>query len=184
MKKILSFLVVGVMGLLLYMPSALAEQITFNCKKDCELTSNDTCVSTCTFGISGNTAAISQWKAKVTLTPADKVQMGEIKLNDGWTLLPNEDKTTIELISTDPAGVSTPEIVFGSFTVTMPRDLGDETCKITLKPEGLEVIEETITPEPQPSTGVTLPLIVLGCGLAVAVGAYYVTKKNTKMYKI
>ncbi len=182
MKKILSFLVVGVLGLLLYMPSVMAEQVKFNCEKDCKLTSDDTCITTCTFGITGNTATLTKWKATVSLSPADKVTMGEVKLNEGWSLIPNDDKTVIELLSSDPTGVSTPEIAFGSFTVTMPRDTVD--CKITLKPEGLEVVEQNVTPEKQPSTGVTLPLIVLGCGLAVAIGAYYVTKKNTKMYKI
>ncbi len=182
MKKFLSFLLVGVLGVLLYMPNALAAKVDFSCKKDCELTQDDTCVSTCTFGISENNQAITNWKATIKLEPADKVQMGEVKLNEGWTNIGTG--TNLELLSSEPAGVSDANITFGTFTVTMPRDLEGASCKITLQPEGLEIVEQTITTETQPGTGVTLPLIVLGSGLALAIGAYYVTRKTTKMYKI
>ena len=183
MKKFLSVLLVGVLGVLLCMPVAMAEtKVKFDCKKDCELTSDDTCVTTCTFGITGNTQAITQWKANITLEPADKVQMGTVTLNDEWTNVGTG--TSLALLSADTAGVSDADITFGTFTVTMPRDLDGASCKISLQPEGLEVVEETITTETQPSTGVTLPLIVLGCGLALAGVAYYVTRKTTKMYKI
>lgn len=181
MKKFLSVLLVGVLGLVLYMPYAKADtEVTFSCKKTCELTESDMCQSTCTFGLKGNTSTITTFNAEIELSP-ESVQMGEIKLNDGWVNMGSG--TTLQLMST--TGVSDSEIEFGSFTVTMPRDLGDGVkCNITLKPTGFETVQQEIVTETQPSTGVTLPLIVLGCGFAVALGAYYVTRKNTKMYKI
>lgn len=181
MKKILSVLLVGLLGIVLYMPHASAAEVVFNCEKKCDLSSDDQCVSTCTFGITGNTTALATFNAVVELSP-ESVQMGEVKLNAGW-----ENKgtgTTLNLVNTNPEGVSDADITFGTFTVTMPRDLQGASCKITLKPTGMTTVEQVIEVEQIPSTGATLPLIVLGCGAAVAVGAYYVTRKNTKMYKI
>lgn len=181
MKKFLSVLLVGLLGVVLYMPYAYAAEVKFSCEKNCDLTSDDTCVSTCTFGVSGNTTKLSSFNAVIELSP-ESVQMGEIKLNEGWENMGSG--TTLSLISTTEGGVSDADITFGTFTVTMPRDLQGASCKITLKPTGMSTVEQVVEVEQTPSTGVTLPLIVLGCGALVAFGAYYVTRKNTKMYKI
>ncbi len=180
MKKFLSFWLVGVLGVLLLMPSALAAtKVKFECDKNCTVDADGMCTKTCTFGLTGNTEAITEFEADIKLTPADKVQFKELKLNDGWTSI-SDDNLKIHLLSLE--SVSDADINFGSFTVTMPQDTVG--CSISFTPKGLTAVEQTLTPEKQPSTGVTLPIIVLTCGLGVAFVTYYITKKNTKMFKI
>ena len=186
MKKFLGVLLVSVLGLVLYMPYVkAATEVTFNCKKTCELTESDMCQSTCTLGFTGNTGTITTFNAQVLLSP-ESAQMGELKLNEGWSNMGNANNpTNLQLIATP--GVTEKDFTIGSFTVTVPRvDAQGNTvkCNITLQPEGFGTVEQVVTTETQPSTGVTLPLIILGCGFVLAIGAYYITRKNTKMYKI
>ena len=187
MKKFLGVLLVGVLGLVLYMPYAKADtEVTFSCKKTCELTESDMCQSTCTTGMKGNTSNVTTFNADVLLSP-DSVQMSELHLEPTWKTMDgsNTPTTSLQLLTTSGTGITDSEFTIGTFTVTMPRDLGEGVkCNITLKPTGFGTVEQEITPEPQPSTGATLPLVILGCGLAIAVGTYYITRKNTKMYKI
>ena len=180
MKKFLGVLLVSVLGLVLYMPYAkAATEVKFECTKTCSLNEGDLCQSTCTFGLTGNTGSVTTFNAEVLLSP-ESVQMGELKLNEGWVNMGSG--THLQLMTT--TAVSDADIEFGSFTVTMPRDLNGASCNITLQPEGFGTVEQVVNTETQPSTGVTLPLIILGCGFALAIGAYYITRKNTKMYKI
>ena len=180
MKKLFSVLLVGVLALMVYVPSVFATKVNLEgCNDNCKINDDGTCTKTCRIVVSENTEAMSQFNATVTLTP-ESSQMGTVTAAEGWESLSSGN--SLSFISTDENGVSDASFTIGTFTVTVPQDVQD--CKITLTPDGFETVEKDITTEQQPSTGVTLPLIVLGSGLVVALGAYYVTRKNNKMYKI
>ncbi len=188
MKKFLSFLLVGLLGITIGVAGVAAEKLDFKFEKtgDCAYDEEGMCTQTYTLKLENNTHTFTSLKFKVTPRvkgeATDKIKVGEFKPAAGWTLLSN-DPLNVELFYSDNTeGVSDKTITFGTLTITKPVDLVD--CDILFEPEGYEVVEKEIVSEKQPSTGVALPIIVLTCGLGVAFATYYVTKKNNKMYKI
>lgn len=180
MKKFLSVLLVGVLGLIVYLPNVSATKVELTgCNDNCKVNEDSTCTKTCDIIISENNSALSQFDASVALSP-EEAKLGTITAAEGWENVSSGNN--LSFISSAAEGVSDASFKIASFTVIVPMDVQD--CKITLQPNGFETVEKTVTVEQQPSTGATLPLIILGCGFAVALGAYYFTRKNTKMYKI
>ncbi len=58
-------------------------------------------------------------------------------------------------------------------------------CGFSVDIEGTVVVPEIETEEPtNPETGVDLPIIILGVAAVAGIGVYFMTRKNTKMYKI
>lgn len=71
----------------------------------------------------------------------------------------------------------------GTFTIgTIRFQKISEPCKATFTCEGET---KTVTPPVKnPKTGNALPYAVIGAGIVIAGVVYYVTRKNTKLYKI
>ena len=60
-----------------------------------------------------------------------------------------------------------------------------EECKVVFTCNGTT---KTVTPDKKtvknPKTGSALPYAVIGVGIVMAIGVYYVTRRNVKLYKI
>ena len=76
--------------------------------------------------------------------------------------------------------VSGEKILVGQVTVVVNEDADDEDCSIDYVFDGAT---GTINKE-NPKTGASVPYVFIAGGILVAAGAFLVTRRNTKLYKI
>ncbi|MBE6140625.1 MAG: hypothetical protein E7172_03725 [Firmicutes bacterium] len=181
MKRFLSILVVGIIGIILVSPvSADAASIDLKCTKNQKLDADGNFTETCTVTMSGNTTAISTFTAKVQVT--EGLVVDNATGTGNW----NAEYSNGNLVFTNTTveGDSSADITFGTFTVKVPKDAKE--CKIKIQPVSIDLPEVNIEiPVEKPTeTGASLPLIILGSGIIIAGAVYVVTRRNTKLYKI
>ena len=83
--------------------------------------------------------------------------------------------------------VTSSTTTFGTFVFKYPSTLTELDCSATINGVTIKTTTETTTETKEttnPSTGASLPVVILASGAAVAGVVYYVSKRNTKMYKI
>lgn len=97
--------------------------------------------------------------------------------------------TTAVLGNTISFNASTPQtgetIELGSFTYYI-NDIAKD-CGFVYTPTGADVDgpqKVTVTPVENPKTGSAVSYIAIGAGVLLVAGAFVVSRKNTKMYKI
>ncbi len=179
MKKLLFTLALAVFVCLPLTVSA-AVKVDFKCGKETTDSQNRT-VKTCTIAL--NTTAgesISNFEADLVLT---NVTLDEASVKGSGAF------TSVVLNNMISFNASTPQtgekIEIGEFTVVV--DTTKSECDITLVPTSANVpneeIKVDITPE-NPETGSAISYIAIGAGVLLVAGAYVLSRKNTKMYKI
>ena len=181
MKKSLNFIILGLIALVLVLPmGAKADtSIGLSCGEESTKRSDGTYSKKCTLDVEGNTETMTQFEA--TLNLPEGIELLEINGADGWTGKINNGNKII-LVSTD--GVTEKDFTMATVTLKLANTV-TEDCTVSMVIEGMEqIVTEKITIEQSPNTGASLPLIVLCAGAGVAGVAYYMSKKNKKMYKI
>lgn len=176
MKKILSFLVMGLVTVLPLTVDA-ASKINYECG---EFDADG--VRTCSVGYTIDSDT-PQSSITVYLTEHGGAEVTEVNvLSDSeFTGTPSEGDGvwTVSLASPDSLSGE-----FSLFTFKY-KNSGEEDCKVTISiGNDNKDVEETDTPTENVKTGATLPFIALGTIAVIAGGAYVVTKNKSKMYKI
>ncbi len=185
-KKLLSILVIGAVALALPI-SASALTISGKCEK--EETCGTTCTSVCTVTVSNNTYELGAFSGTWSFSPAENASIVEVRAGDGWTLVSDPTSTAVSLEATGSVPVTASSFIL--FTVELEVEAGIEGCEFSLTgasfdratPDNTDitVTVETVT---SVSTGDTLPIVILACGIGAGVVIYVVTKKGKKIYKI
>lgn len=190
MKKVLNLFFVLVVGLVMAIPFvAKAEEVTFDATKNCETPDADGfCSTAIVLGMKDITSALNDVEITINFNSSEVVY-GSFKGQNGWenvgeTAIKNKTiKLTFKNLSGDVTSSTT---TFGTFVFKYPSTLTELDCSATINGVTIKTTtEETEKKETvNPSTGASLPVVILVSGLAVAGVVYYVSKRNTKMYKI
>ena len=169
-----------------------AEEVTFDATKNCETPDADGyCSTSVVLGMKDITSALNDVEITINFNSSEVVY-GSFKGQNGWenvgeTSIKNKTiKLTFKNVNGDVTSSTT---TFGTFVFKYPSTLTDLDCSATINGVTIKTTETTTeTTEKKetvnPSTGVSLPVAILVCGAAVAGVVYYVSKRNTKMYKI
>ena len=119
-KRFLSILVVGIIGIILVSPvSADAAYIDLKCTKNQKLDADGNFTETCTVTMIGNTTAISTFTAKVQVT--EGLVVDNATGTGNW----NAEYSNGNLVFTNTTveGDSSADITFGTFTVKVPEGI-------------------------------------------------------------
>lgn len=183
MKKLLSFLAIGVVAILPMSASAL--KLDWDCAKSCRNEDTGKCEQTCKIYVTENTSLADLTVTDVTLTltgDADKVTLKSVTpANDDFNVESSRDGDVISMKFTNLTEIKTSKVELG--TLVLELEDSAVNCSGTFKLEGVEY-EMTVEEPDEPSTGVSLPIAILACGVGAAAVIYFVSKKNKKMYKI
>lgn len=180
-KKLLSFLVIGVIALALPLSAKADMTFTGNCQKsdDCP---EGVCQNVCEVRVEGNEAALTELSGTFEFTPADKGEVVSVTAADGWTNNTG-NSATFMFTSTNSAGVTAAN--FDLATVVVNVEEGVTGCTLSVNNGGMKYeIEIETEVETNPGTGATLPIAILACGVGAVAVIYVVSKKNKKLYKI
>ena len=129
---------------------------------------------------SDNPTGMGAEPIKTTMTLTNVEVVGEIEGNGVWTA--TREGNVITFIASTPVT----DAEFTMATISFKKvDTALEECKVSFECNG-EV--KTVTPPTKkvsnPKTGNALPYMVILVGVVLAAGVYYVTRNNTKLYKI
>lgn len=184
MKRLLSVLVISVALLLPMTANAATAKVDVSCDNKACVDNGDTCQRTCSIGLVGDESfAVGKFEGTLTLSDS-RVKLSKVTAADGWTNVNVGNLEKLNLTTTNGANKTGSKIALATFVLDIPKG-GDVDCTVTLTAGDygkadikVEVDEEVV------KTGATLPLAILACGIAAAGVVYFVSKKNTKMYKI
>lgn len=172
MKKLLGILVLCAMFVLPM--RAYAFDMPVDCEETCK-NDNDQCIKTCKLKITGNTTTLTKLDVKITVT--EGINILEVNPATGW--INNGLISPISFENIDGTNASSFDLATIVFDVTNAGEdcliefqLNDVTKKIRKQKT------ETV------NTGVSLPLVILLGGVALAGTVYVISRKSTKMYKI
>ena len=183
MKKLLSFLAIGVFAILPMSASAL--EFKWECENPCRNESTEKCEETCEVYLLGNTDLKDLSVTDVTLTltgDADKVTLKSLTpANDNMEVESSRDGDVISMKFTNLTEIKTSKVELGTLVLELEDSAVDCSGYFTFK--GVEYEKTTEEPD-EPSTGAALPVAILTCGVGAAAVIYFVSKKNKKMYKI
>ena len=172
-KKILGFIALAVLVILPIKASAASYGISWT---ESEVDSEGYFTVTVKGTQSGG-GQLSNFSADMTMQNVEYVE-GSITGNGTWT----GQVTGSTVVFTSSSPVTDSEFVVGTLKFKK-SDTAIENCNVTFVCNGTT---KTVTPETpeNPKTGNALPYAVIGAGIAIAGTVYYVTRKNTKLYKI
>ena len=177
MKKLLSFLVIGVVAALPL--SAKALDIVGSCEKDTNCPEG-TCRSVCEIRVENNTQTLNEFSGNFVFTPSDKGKIVSVTPGEGWR---NNTGNSANFMFTSVEGIS--DASFDLATVVLEVEQGVTGCTLTIEnPSVGGEIEIEIDTTTDVDTGATLPLAILACGVGAVAVIYVVSKKNKKLYKI
>ena len=127
---------------------------------------------------SDNPNGIESMSTTMTLTNVELV--GEPVSSGTWTVV--REGNTLNFVTS--VAVTDPEFTLATLTFKK-TGAADDKCSITFK---CNEVEKTVAPKTKtvknPKTGNVLPYAVIMVGIVMAVGVYYITRSNTKLYKI
>ena len=179
MKKLLGFIA---LALFVVLPlSVNASIITdFKCGENYQDASGKT-LKKCTIKVNATAGeSINNYEADLTLT---NVTLDESSVKGSGEFQATVLGNTLSFNApTDQKGET---IAIGEFTVVV--DTTATECSVVLVPTAAgvekEPIEVEVTPN-NPETGSAISYIAIGAGILLIAGAFVISRKNTKMYKI
>ncbi len=124
----------------------------------------------------GNT--MNELSASMKLENAEFVQGSEIG-NNGWSVNVSGD----QIYFSNSVAETASEFTIGSLEFISKGTAGQNCSVVFTCLQVPKTVELTKTTE-NPKTGNFMPYAVIAVGVALAGGVYYVTRKNTKLYKI
>ena len=185
MKKVLVLIAVA---LFVALPLSANATISFKDGMKCtdpEKNSESKYFVTCTLSASTtNNEAISSVSIDVTFNDSSNITLDESSVKGSGAF------TAAVLNNTISFNASTPQtgekIELGQFTYYI-ADISKD-CGFVYIPTGADIDEpkQTVTVKPveNPKAGNAVSYVAIGLGIALVAGAYVVSRKNTKMYKI
>lgn len=179
MKKFLSIVALSMLLLIPMGVKGLAiETAGSTCEKKAECPDDDGyCYATCTVRVTGNTISLSAIQWQINLTEGIELY-GEINAIPTGATVTTGTSTSVNILFGTPITDSAFDLA--SYEIRYTKDGG---CAHTVSLDGVSY-NMTTTTTGTVSTGATLPIAIIACGVA-AVGVIYIaTKKNKKMYKI
>lgn len=183
MKKLLSFLAIGVVAILPMSASAL--KLDWDCEKSCRNEDTGKCEQTCKIYVTENTSLADLTVTDVTLTltgDADKVTLKSLTpANKDFNVESSREGDVISMKFTNLTEIKTSKVELG--TLVLELEDSAVNCSGTFKLEGVEYEMTVDEVEPVPG-GTSLPIAIIACGVGAAAVIYFVSKKNKKMYKI
>lgn len=170
-KKFLGFIVLVALIALPVKANAESYGISWGSKCETDPTDSDYCTITVTGTISDGGSISTALDATMSLQGLEYISA---QGNGNWLISVNGTQVTL--------APSAPETA-ANFTIgTMRFKKISDPCKATFVCKGKTV---TVTPPvSNPKTGNALPYAVIGAGIVIAGAVYYITRKNTKLYKI
>ena len=181
MKKSLNLIVLGLIALVLVLPMTAKADVSegLSCGEESTKRSDGSYSYPCELIVEGNTETMTQFEASFTMP--EGVEILEINGKDSWTGRLDGNK----IVLVNPVGTTEQNFTMATVTIKTAESLKSGECKISMNIEGMEqTVIEIITIKDNPNTGASLPVVVLCAGAGVAGIAYYMSKKNKKMYKI
>lgn len=178
MKKFLSIVALSMLLLIPLGAKAMTIQpIGSSCEKDTECPDDDGyCYATCGVKITGNTTSLNaiEWQINVPTG----VEVVEVNATPTGATVASGTSTSVNILFGTP--ITDSEFNLATYRIKYTKDVD---CSHTISLNGVTTnmtVETTTTV----STGASLPIVIIACGVA-AVGVIYIaTKKNKKMYKI
>lgn len=173
-KKFLGFIGLAVLVILPLRVKAAEQGIKVE-----KSTQGDYTVVTLKYVQSGG-QSVSSIPISMTMQNAELVEGGVIP--QGTWVVQEQSATGITFVSSTP--ITDAEFTVATFTFRKTGGAQDK-CQIDFKygNQTEKVPVGPSTPE-NPKTGNVLPYAVIVAGIVVAGGVYYITRKNTKLYKI
>lgn len=181
MKKFLGFIA---LALFVILPLSVNATIKtdFSCSEETKNSEGQT-IKVCTIAVTTtNGEAIQAYEGDLTLTNVT-LDEASVKGKGAFTnvaVLGN----TISFSAAEPQ--SGERIEIGEFTVIV--DTTKTNCSVVLVPTSADVekdeVKVDVTPVENPKTGSAVSYIAIGAGVLLVAGAYVLSRKNTKMYKI
>lgn len=178
MKKCLSILVASMALLIPFNAKAASAQVKFTCDKKC-VDNGDTCERTCDLSLTGDVGSVDKFTSELILSPG--LTVTSVTEGDPAFVREGNDNSRLDFTNLS-YGTPLSNVKLATIKVNVPKDAVD--CSIQLKPTGFETIKVTVSTEQTVKTGATLPIAIIFCGAVAAGVVYYVSTKNTKMYKI
>ena len=178
MKKLLGFIALVALLIIPFKVSAASYGVSFTNNGDLDNEGNFTITVKVTQ--SGN-SSLTDFSAIMTLTNVTYVPEGNVT-NRGWT------------VTTDPAnpnklnfssGVAVTDSNFTVATLKFKKIDTAAECNVVFEVDGSsKTVTPDKTPTENPTTGTVLPYAVIAVGIVMAGAVYYVTRRNTKLYRI
>lgn len=185
MKKFLGILA---LALFVCLPLSVSAKINFANGMKCtepEKNSEGKDFVTCTF--SAETTAnetISSITIDLTFNEPSNIVLDESSVKGSGAFTAAVLENTISFTANEPQSGET--IEFGQFTYYI-NDIAKD-CGFVYTPTGsnIDAPQQTVTVKPveNPKTGSAVSYIAVGAGILLVAGAFVLSRKNTKMYKI
>ena len=178
--KVLSFIALALFVILPITAKATVKT-NFSCsehKKDDQGRTYETCTLSVT-----TTAgeSISSYEGELTLT---NVTLDESSLAGSGAFSAVALGNTVSFTASTPQTGST--IAIGSFNVIV--DDTKSECSVVITPTSTDLdkapVKVDVTPVENPKTGSAVSYVAIGAGILLVAGAFVVSRRSTKMYKI
>ena len=175
------FLGIVILSLFFVIPAKVSAAYTVDvskgCEKNCNVTESGYCENTCTIGITDNTESLTS--LNLDLQVGEGVTIKAINTESGWENLTGTSANA-QFITTGNAVTASS---FDLAKIVLQYKAGVD-CSLKVNIDGKETKTVQTTETKTVSTGASLPIILLIGGAVAAVSIYFVSKKNSKMYKI
>ncbi len=189
MKKFFSILVIGMAMVLMPMVASAAIKLEVKRSGNCIDNGGDTCKWTYSLKLVGDSEQnYASIPIKIAYATKEGKQNAVVQIDfnapTGMTADAIPNGNGYDVIYTPTSGSVTGKTIdLGTFVATVKKG-AEYDCTLNVGFGDIKVDVEIETETTIPSTGASLPVIIIAGGVSVAVVAYVISKKNTKLYKI
>ena len=173
MKKLLGFIALAVLVILPIKASAATYGIAF---EKTEETDDYFVVTIKAKQDTANTFTAGSYSATMTIKEGAQYVEGSATGNGNWAITVSGN----QIIMTLGTGQTELEAIVGTLKF---NKIASTNCDVLFECNGKTTTVTPSTPN-NPKTGNALPYAVIAVGMGIAGAVYYVTRKNTKLYKI
>ena len=178
MKKLLGYIAFVALLIIPFKVSAAQYGISFTNNGDLN---NDGYFTITVKATQSGNSTLTDFSSVMTLTNVTFVPDGTVT-NGTWSV--SQDASNPNKLNFS-SGVGVTDSNFTVATLKFKKIDTASECKVVFECEGST---KTVTPDKttteNPTTGAVLPYAVIAVGIVMAGAVYYVTRKNTKLYRI
>ena len=178
MKKLLGFIALVALLVIPFKVSAAQYEVSYTNNGDIDTEGNFTV--TVKVRQSGN-SSVTDFSTTMSLTNVTFIPEGTVT-NKGWTV--TQDPANPNKLNFS-SGVALTDSSFTVATLKFKKIDTAAECNVLFECEGTtKTVTPDKTPTENPTTGAVLPYAVIAVGVVMAGAVYYVTRRNTKLYRI